>query len=1157
MSIPSSLYAEKIFAEQPLALWPMDEKLDYASMLLTSQRNLLDPALWSVSGGTVESTSEQGPMSQTTTYRLVADGSLGGKITLTGPELSGATSMDQDLGSFSIGLFLYSETSFVTSIDIGYKVGDSQPVFKNSSFTLLQTWRQVSKTFDIPSGTISSVRPVIRINYTVEESQEEYPFLINGITAGQWSEQFSLESTGVELIQIPNTIGLSQSSWGYPIDSYGAGQNGYYLGSRTALSAKNFGVPMIYGSQSVTTLRGDSEKPSIIIPAYGFLNNLGQFRNSTLEFWLRVNSQSSSIVPIVKAMGSSDGLYIDGPFIIIKIGNLSASHFVGDWGRPMLIDFIFTSSFASLMINSEQVLSVQFDSENLSLASHLSPSGKNQDWLEFYSHEEVGPVQIDCVAIYPYQVPALVAKRRMVYAQAVDAQENTNSSYTSSAVNINYFSSQYSNNYNYPDVGRWDSGIVNNFVLTRDSMDLPRYPLPTVSFQNRSSEDWIEDLAEGQGSESPWISLRPSSDWNSENAYMFFDKINILNKPTSAVYGLFEKNSLSEQILLKLVDIKTKNYLQVSSQNNSVFYKFYSNGVEAVVAEKTGYLNNSPAIVGIDLDDAAKNFGGLLGAFLNNKKNLELYVGGDASYGKTFSGKIHSLSFSNKQDLSSTTGIIGQDGLIYVSDIDDVYGDDDLNANVTNASYSLSLLRYPLSRFGYELAVGAHASWQDYVPLTYLSKYVKNAANENYYSMDFVQVNFDYPLPPQGDLSYDTESQQLRAYVTFQILGTNPAKPLSSFTNAVSASTTGVVEPGTVVVGTSSGKPVYDSFMNTKYEIINGMIVYPPATIPLDKIAMVVHFEVRSQSVARYPVGIRSLELASLALNDIAENPVGTDSGVPIFPYTKLNIYFDYKKRNPFEIYKGNTPYLYLTRNSGVRLKGQSSVGLSRGISIPINQGKASTYSVGAIQFAFRYDEDLFPEQAVELFEIEASNAYIKYYLVASDSSRKRGRVYGIDTSTGAVYQGMGMFLNGVLSRETIIDSKEWTIMGIQFTTFLNFSNYVGAIRITGPILANNIYHYQFASYQEEQTVKTRQWINVLNTAEGTAKWEDYEELTWLDVLFILTTAKTSIDPARLYRVYTGTNKFVTGDDKSMSFTDYRYRVLSSISWQTDVLDAV
>jgi hypothetical protein len=51
-------------------------------------------------------------------------------------------------------------------------------------------------------------------------------------------------------------------------------------------------------------------------------------------------------------------------------------------------------------------------------------------------------------------------------------------------------------------------------------------------------------------------------------------------------------------------------------------------------------------------------------------------------------------------------------------------------------------------------------------------------------------------------------------------------------------------------------------------------------------------------------------------------NPVGTRFGVNMFPYTRSGLYYDYKAKNPFSIYKGSTPYLYLNRTSGIEIRG-------------------------------------------------------------------------------------------------------------------------------------------------------------------------------------------------------------------------------------------
>ena len=68
MSSPSNLYAEKVFSEHPMALWALDDKLDYVSLISEAQRNML--ALWEETGCTFSAgtglTGEPFPDSYTT-----------------------------------------------------------------------------------------------------------------------------------------------------------------------------------------------------------------------------------------------------------------------------------------------------------------------------------------------------------------------------------------------------------------------------------------------------------------------------------------------------------------------------------------------------------------------------------------------------------------------------------------------------------------------------------------------------------------------------------------------------------------------------------------------------------------------------------------------------------------------------------------------------------------------------------------------------------------------------------------------------------------------------------------------------------------------------------------------------------------------------------
>jgi len=50
MTISSNLYAEKIFANHPLAIWPLDDSADYISLITEAERDI---NAWTKTNGTV------------------------------------------------------------------------------------------------------------------------------------------------------------------------------------------------------------------------------------------------------------------------------------------------------------------------------------------------------------------------------------------------------------------------------------------------------------------------------------------------------------------------------------------------------------------------------------------------------------------------------------------------------------------------------------------------------------------------------------------------------------------------------------------------------------------------------------------------------------------------------------------------------------------------------------------------------------------------------------------------------------------------------------------------------------------------------------------------------------------------------------------------
>ena len=1160
MSVPSNLYAEKIFSEHPVALWPLDDNVDYVSLIPTASRDL---DTWTISGGTMENSNILGPIPTNEVKRLIGnEPDTSESIILKSPNLYSFDDLDETLGTFAISAFIFSETSFIDSVDIGYQVGTDTPVVQNYSFELFQAWGQVSATFDMPQDSSDIFKIYISINYLEGTPGTEYGFLINGVTAGQYAEQHNVVSLGAQAetvsseIALPNGVedGILTSSYGLP------GNFGYYIVNKNSLKAKNFSVPMVYGSQNTTTLYSNNGLPSLILPGLGFLNSLGKYQDLSLEFWVRINSGSNTAVRLVGPLASQDGIYVEEDFLTLKIGNNVSSYFVGEWGRPMLINLNIIENNANLLLNGEQVISMDYNTDLLSLPQEKDINGKSQDWLGFYSDDYIGPIQLDCVAIYPYQVSETLAKRRFVYGQGVKVPDNINSSYSSTSVVIDYPFANYANNYNYPDIGRWTNGIIDNLNIENDTITMPSYQLPDFAFSNRTKTQWDQSIEEAQEPEpaSHFISLKPDESWDDTDGYILFPQLDPLKQSAKSFYGVFEKaeDGLEEQTLFKILNESNQNYLSIILSGDNIVYQLAINNNVSNILVKEDAASTSQFVVGLDLEKAVRFFGGEVATFLGARSQLRLFVGGDKSFSKTFRGKIYKVGFLNERLAAKAAINFKEDGSILDSSETEYF------ANLF-ASYTLFAKNDTIRGFTIDIAV--NSAWEDYIPLSYFAKYVKNASNQDYYSVDFLQFNIDYPekryfVESQNGLS----SSSVKTYVTFQSLRFRAKESAEKFTTTIPASPNNLVAPGSYLIDEETA---YDDWRTTRYEVINGSIIYPPAGVDPSTIGISVSVEFNIEGILSKPVKIRSLQLASQALNDISPNPIGSKYGIPIYPYSKLGIYFDYKRRNPFEIYKNSSPYLYLTKKSGIRLRGDQRIALSRGLSTPVNQGLASSYNVGAIQFFARYDGEEFPADSVEAFEIEARSAssYIKFYLQALDSSGRRGRIFGVNTVTGKIEEGLAYFVNGVLAKDPIIDLNEWFVLGVQFSNKLDFGGVEGAIRITGPLLINNLSHYQFTAFQEQENVRTRPWLNVLNLEEGTAEWSYWAaldefnnpEFLWRDVLFVLTAARSNINPVEIYRIYTGTNKSITGTNRALKINKYQYKAYKDVLWSQQVIKPV
>jgi hypothetical protein len=1201
MSNPSNLYAEKVYSEHPTILWALDDTCDYLSLLSASNSDLSN---WTLTNGSVlESSSiSSQPFLDSPLFEIsgVPSTTTIQYTTLTSPELINMTELNDALDSFAFGLNLFSSGSHLYSVSLGYEYNDVTSGsliqrLKEFPINLSDKWIFLSETFLNPNQN-TTMRLVIKIGYSPSpDGPADYKFLLNGINLGQWSEEFISSSSGLrDLEDLPSNIALETckvvSAKPYGLSS----GNGYYLSKSNALLARNFGVPLVYGALNSTVLSPNNNldgtpKPSLIVPGIGFMNESGRYKEYTLEFWTRATSDSPKAKRIFGPISGSDGLYVDGAFLTLSIGDQFDSKYVGEWGRPMLIQVTYYDNKMEVILNGEAVISLTINTSTLELPSKLNSEGKDQDWLGFYSYDDIYPLEVDCVAIYPYNVPEIVAKRRWTYGQAVTSTERINNQYNGTSAFIDYAFANYDANYKYPQMGAWSQGTLDNVVSDGLFLSTPSYSLPdhyfvgaTIDNLYQSNKDLqpVNGVANGLETNT-FISLSAEQEIN---GYLKFNNLGILTEKLKAIFGVFKVKSAptSEQVLFIFENRTNSDTFKVSVLNQNILYKIKVNGTESTV-KTVPYTTNDIFAAGFDIDNMSEFFGKDVSTFFGNLSLLTLYVLNDKTLSSKFTGNLYRMSFASPRNFTSIASHFGLDGVCFE------------HGNLVDhvASYTLiPTLEYEK----FYLDIGVSGYWEDYIPLSYFAKYIKDSSGKDRYDLDFIQFNIDYPSPsvfrrvnegnswtyrelneqfadpvPQtyevldnslytgyqdyDDLAknrsllnyeYNTADSIVRSYVSFQFIADGANKFYTDFTNTAPALREGIID-------IQSGL----EWQNTKYEVVNDTVIYPPKSVDFNDLAIVAHLEFKHKGILGKQVKLRSLEFASQSLNESSANPIGTKFGKDIFPYTKSGIYYDYKSKNPISIYKKSTPYLYLTRYSGIQVRGDFDPFVNRGISIPINSNKTEEYRVNSMQLALRYDNNSFPVTPYEIFEIKDSESTIKFFMVANSPSGDRAKIYAVNAQTGKIQDGISYYINGQLVSYPVITIKQWAFLGISFGLPLSFSGYSGYINLNGSMLFNHISYYQMTSLQQKQSFSYRIWDEVKEqyvAGDPTPipyQWETWNAgYIWFSVLVRSSSFSYGITPGDIYRTYIGTNKIIIDSEKTFRLSNDPVSVYTESSWK-------
>jgi hypothetical protein len=1135
----SNLYVEKAISEHPLALWTLNEKVDYISQITEEERQFHLFDTWELTNA--EATLEpegsfNAPFPDSAVSRII------GAVPPTETQDIIATSvynlsenLVESLYNFNIGFYVYFDTALANSVTLGYKYTDTETtedVEVTETFLVNQvdrdTWRFFSGTFDLPPAEADDVRLIIKINVRQGGIAGDYTVFINGLSLGQWSEDFNKVSYGITTDPLPGNINLPSIMKAIPAFPYGAsGDVAYYLGQGYELFAKNFGVPLVFGSSYVTKITpnvyNSNNYPSLIFPGYGFLNERGRYNDYTIEMWIRINSSSSVPRKIFGPIGSSDGLYADGAYLTFKVGDFIGSHFVGEWFRPMLVHIRELKSSMTVILNGEEVINFEIDQETLELPAEVI-NGKNQDWVGFYAYEDVDPVDIDTFSIYSYGIPTEVTKRRWVWGQAVASPEQTNSSINSITAFNDYAFANYASNYNYPDFANWKQAFFSNVEAESKTLRLPDYQLPSFEIGSRTTKELYDDIqAIEPDTLDPddvalrkYLTLSPNEDWDSDTDFIYFDKLGMLNDPVQSFYGVFKTDGTEEnKPLIKITNKITKDFFLISLDETTVNYSINISGNTASIVNKT-IEENEKFAVGINIPTFIANRSTQINRFFSDSSMLDVYVAGDGT--TKFNGRIYKVGFDAAFNSRKIFSAFDSNGTIDIADTNIVYNH--------TANYTLTAIdKYGI--FFADIAVAGY--WEDYMPLSYFGKAIIDYDGNTNFELDSIQFNQQFPEPPASlaveevtpwlysdlqieysvptiltyedlnnefytgwqdyeDMSdnvvrtnfFQTDSSVLRSYVSFQSIANGANNSLLDFENYYRPLTSGLVDPAAIDL----------NWEDTAFEVTTGTIIYPPTKtqnnrpINFEDYAIVYHLDFKSDGILHHPINLRELQLASHVLERTDFTPVGSRFGIPVYYYSRSGLYYDLKAKNPIATYKKSTPYLHLNRQSGWKIRGEFSNVTDRGLAIPINLPEANDTEVSSLQLWVRFSEAEFPADPIMIFSIDHNDGIFDFY-IQSDSSTQRGFIFGVDRESSEILYNLEYYVNGQSVNKIFIYNEEWSVIGIEFPDLLDFSNRTGRLSLNGPLTYNNISYNLATNIEKDETLETRSWVDMLSLHVG------------------------------------------------------------------------
>jgi hypothetical protein len=1246
----SNLYASRVYAEHPIAMWSMDEEYFFFSLISENEKLLSSSEsnwIFTNAASSLATDIFTIPIDEDPTVKiyLTSASSRYAEIQLASP-ISYEDSIDEEKGSVSISTHVnIPQITNVSKIQIGFLI-NSQYSYKEFSNLLDNFWEFLSFTKQLDSE--EDIVPLIKIFYKDDNNfgEQDSSIYFNGISVGQWSEAYSFKNTGVQPQELPlsvfDAIPYSVPLKGLKLDAYGFNDldNAYVIQERKRLLVEKVGIPMVYGSEGnisilskdvlnifedfatsgdpstlifdeyfdgnptyeesieggssiffeeeiidggssstsetiildggasslsyfenildggdPTYLDEDKFIPSIIFPGKGFLNLNGKYQNLTVEFWMRISHESNKELKIFGPTKSSDGLYVSGEFLTLKVGKYRKSYFINQWYRPMLVHISQSKTELFVMINGEKVISIDIDFEKIDTLTNYS-----EDYLGFYGSEKISLFELDCFSIFPYIVSEQVAKKRYVFGQGVQEQENIVVPFGGQLSYVDFPYSGYSSTVRYPDRTSWTDGYYNNVVADSEGISLPSYNVPEIiftSFNNSTYTDLLQqekrelfeiDNFSIQDEEYPFISMNPNTSYEGVNATIEFSTINQSTYTTKSVSSVLKTSSdiETEQSLIYIYNNSNTNTFNIVLSSGSIHYLFNNESLKSMPVSADEYVS-----IGIDFDKISKDYSSTVGSFFLSTEKLSLNFANNQN--NKFLGKIFSLTFNND--------------FFAENDRELIFGTEENYDGFATLNVSEQLFNYvgtytllpKISNSTVFLDVGCSGYWENSTPLSYFGKYITTSTGDRVYDLDMLQFNVDIPssvFSKYNSQASEYQSKMLsKVYVSIQNNVKTP-KAYSEYVNTENIGIDRVLDFNEV-----------EDFDSTKFEICDSTVIYPPKSgIGFANYSLVTYIIITSKGVNSENVKIKNMSLSSLTFDESEFYSINTPAVGKFYPITKSQDQYVYKRQIPVVIDNETSPYLYLSGDSGLSVLPKSDGNLLKGFSIPVNQSLKPVDNIVGFQMFLMFNEEReFSSRKVigKIF----SNLVSYDIVLVPESDKKRAFIKMYDSYSKREVQNLRFFLNGTEVSTIAIKPLAWNFITVSFQeSSISIDGKLGQFEIYSGIKVDNV-----AVFSEISTTKAKQfnydsWNQAFDEYDyieeeggGPESWAYWSASvgatpnTWEVPLDPQESSVQilSIDGNAVFDTYAGLSSFIGDDSSTISVNFDSVKVLNDVTWDT------